>query len=134
VVSQENVEMVRAAFQAFETNDMEGVLRLCDENIQITLPAELPSVTPHQQGHAGILEAFATWPEQWDDFRVDILRIAEIGDHVAVTVLNRGRGKDSGAEVEARFTHVFAVRGGKLAEWRIFMNEEEALKAVGLEE
>jgi hypothetical protein len=30
------------------------------------------------------------------------------------------------------FTFLFLVRAGKIAEWRIFMREEQALEAVGL--
>jgi ketosteroid isomerase-like protein len=61
-MSQENVEIVEAAFAAFEQGDMQGILRLCDENIVITQSAELPGVSRHQYGHAGVLEAFAIWP------------------------------------------------------------------------
>jgi len=38
-MSQEKVKVVRAAFEAFKKGDMEGVLRLCDENIEITQAA-----------------------------------------------------------------------------------------------
>ena len=133
-MSQENVEIVRAAFDAFERGDMEGVLRLCDDDIEITQPAELPGVSRHQHGHAGVLEAFAIWPEQWDDFRIEMVRVDDIGDHVMVTTRQRGRGKDSGAEVETYFTFLFSIRAGKIAEWRIFMREAEALEAARLRE
>jgi ketosteroid isomerase-like protein len=133
-MSQENVEVVRAAFQAFDKGDMEGVLRFCDEHIEITQAAELPGVSRHQHGHAGVLEAFAIWPEQWDDYRIEIVRLADMGDHVMVTTLNRGRGKGSGVQVEMPFTFLFSVRGGKIVEWRLFMREEQALEAVGLRE
>jgi uncharacterized protein len=131
-MSEPNVELVQAAFQAFERGDMEGILRLCDENIEITQAVELPGVSRHQHGHAGVREAFAIWPEQWDDFRIAILRVADMGDHVLVTTLQGGRGKVSGVEVETRFTFLFTVRAGKIAEWRIFIREQEALEAVGL--
>jgi ketosteroid isomerase-like protein len=125
---------VQAVFAAFEKGDMDGVLGLCHENIDITQPAELPGVSPRQHGHAGVLEAFAIWPEQWDEYRVDILRIADTSDHVMVTTRQRGRGKDSGVEVEARFTFLFSVRAGKIAVWRMFLREEDVLDAVGLPE
>jgi ketosteroid isomerase-like protein len=131
-VSNANVEIVQAAFRAFERGEMEGVLDLCDENIEIIQAAELPGVSRLQHGHAGVLEAFAIWPEQWDEFRIDILRVADIGDRVLVTTMQRGRGKLSGVEVETRFTFLFSVRAGKIAEWRIFVREEEALEAAGL--
>jgi ketosteroid isomerase-like protein len=125
------VGIVRAAFRAFEEGDIEAVLRLCDENIEIIQASELLGVSPSQHGHQGVLEAFAIWPDLWDDYRVEIVRLVEIGDHVVVTTINRGRGKDSGVPVEMPFTFLFAVRGGKIAVWRLFMREEQALHAIG---
>jgi ketosteroid isomerase-like protein len=132
-MSQENVELVRAAFRAFEKGDFEGVLRLCDESIEITQPPELPDVSPRQHGHAGVLEAFAIWPEQWDDYRVEILRITDVSDQVVVTTVQSGRGKDSGAPVEAVFAFLFSIRGGRITEWRMFMQEAEALEGLARE-
>ena len=34
-MSRENVELVQAAFRAFESGDLEGILRLCDEQIDV---------------------------------------------------------------------------------------------------
>jgi uncharacterized protein len=126
------VEIVQAAFNAFQQGDMEGVLRLCDEHIEITQAVEFVGVSRHQHGHAGVLEAFAMWPEQWDDYGIEIVRLVDMGDHVMVTTLHRGRGKGSGVQVEAPFTFLFSIRDRKIVEWRLFMREEQALKAVGL--
>jgi ketosteroid isomerase-like protein len=126
------VNLIQAAFRAFESGDMDGVLRLCDENIEIIQDANLLGVPGRQHGHAGVLEAFALWPDLWDDFRVEILRVHDSGDRVIVATVNRGRGKDSGVPVEMPFTFLFLIRAGKIAEWRLFMSEDQALKAVGL--
>jgi ketosteroid isomerase-like protein len=134
-MSQDNVEIVRNAFDAFIRGDTEGVLRLCDENIVITQPAELPGATPEQHGHSGVLEAFALWPEQWDDYRIEISRVvADPGDHVVVATRQRGRGKQSGVEVETEMTFVFTIRGRRISEWQLFLREDQALEAAGVRE
>jgi ketosteroid isomerase-like protein len=133
-MSQENVEIVRAAFDAFERDDVNGVLSLCDPEIEITQAADLLGAPQHQHGHAGMLEAFAVWPEQWDDYRIEIIGMTDLGDQVMVKQMARGRGKGTGIPVEMLFTFLFLVRAGKIKEWRIFTREDEALKAVGLEE
>jgi uncharacterized protein len=132
-MSHENIELVRAGFEAFARGDIESVLRLCDEDILVMQPLEMPGAAPLLRGHAGVLEAFAEWPEQWDEYRIEILRAVDTGDHV-VTVHQTGRGKSTGIPVEIQNAMVFAIRQGKLAEWRIFMQEDEALDAVGLRE
>jgi ketosteroid isomerase-like protein len=133
-MSQENVEIVRNAFDASTRDDMDGVLRLCDENIVVTQPKELPGVSPQQRGHSGVLEAFSIWPEQWDDYYIEILRTADSGDDVVLTARTGGRGKQSGVEVKMEFAFVFTVRNQKIVELQIFMREDEALEAAGLRE
>ena len=133
-MSQENVEIVRNAFDAHTRDDIDGVLRLCDENIVVTQPKELPGVSPQQRGHSGVLEAFSIWPEQWDDYYIEILRTADSGDYVVVTARTGGRGKQSGVEVKMEFAFVFTVRDQKIVELQIFMREDEALEAAGLRE
>jgi ketosteroid isomerase-like protein len=111
------------------------VLRLCAEDILITQPSELPGVSAEQHGHGGVLEAFAIWPEQWEDYRIEILRIAAApADRVMVTTLTRGRGRNSGVDVEMKFSFVFTVREARICEMRIFVREDDALEAAGLSE
>ena len=128
------MEIVQAAFSAFEKGDIQGVLDLCDKNIEITQAAEFFGSARHQYGHAGVLEAIAIWPEQWDDYHIEVVRLDDIGDRVLAVTTNRGRGKASGVQVESPFTFLFTLREGKLTEWRFFMQEEQALKALGLTE
>ena len=131
-MSEENVAIIRRAFDAYTAGDIDTVLGLCAEDIVVTQAPEVPGVPPHQHGHAGVLEAFGLWPEQWDDFRIEIERIvADPGDYVVVATRQSGRGKQSGVEVQAEFTFLFALRHGKIAEWRIFLRESQALAATG---
>ena len=124
--------IVRRAFEAYTAGDIETVLGLCAEDIVITQAPEVPGVPPQQRGHDGVMEAFGLWPEQWDDFRVEIERVvADPGDYVAVATRQSGRGKQSGVEVVGEFTFVFAVRDGLIAEWRIFVDERQAVAALG---
>jgi ketosteroid isomerase-like protein len=132
-MSQENVEIVRNAFAAFERGDMEAVLQLAHEDIVITQPSDVPGFPAQQHGHRGVLEAFAIWPEQWDDYRVEILRIAAAPTgKVVATIRNQGRGKQSRIEVDMEFSFVFAIRNAKITEWQLFVQEDEALEAAGL--
>jgi uncharacterized protein len=133
-MSQENIDVVRAGFEAFARGDIESVLRLCDEDIVVNEPAEMPDMPPLHRGHAGVLETLAAWPEQWDDYRIEVLRAVDIDDRVVATLHQTGRGKSTGIPVELQTAMVFTVRDGKIAEWSIFLREDEALEAVGLRE
>jgi ketosteroid isomerase-like protein len=136
-MSQENVEIVRKVFAAFDRDDIEAVLRLCDEGIVITQPAEGArlGINLQQRGHEGVLEAFAIWPEQWDDFRIEVLGLtAAPADKVIANIRTLGRGKQSGVEVDMGFSFVFTVRDERIIEWQMFLREDQALEAAGLAE
>jgi uncharacterized protein len=132
-MSQANIDLVRAGFEAFARGDMESVLRLCDEDILVTQPVEMPDAAPLPRGHAGVLENIAKWPGQWDDYHAEVVRAVDIGDHVVATVHQTGRGKSTGIPVATQAHMVFAIRQGKIAEWRVFLDEDEAFDAVGLQ-
>lgn len=132
-MSQRNVDLIVQAFEAYARDDIDAVLALCADDIRIVQAPEVvvTGVAPEQHGHDGVLEAFGIWPNQWDDFEIEIRRIvAHPGDHVVVATRQRGRGRQSGVEVEAEFFFTFAVRDGRVAEWRIFVDEDKALAAT----
>jgi ketosteroid isomerase-like protein len=133
-MSQKNVAIVRSAFDAWDRGDTEAILEVCDEDIVVVQAVELPGVPALQNGHSGVLEAFALWPGYWDDFRIEIVRTADLGEQVVVTTDQSGRSKDTGIEVTAQFTFLFTLRDGKITEWRIFLREAEALEASRLPE
>jgi ketosteroid isomerase-like protein len=135
-VSQENVEIVLKAFDAYARHDYDAVLQAFEEDVVITQPSELLDAPSAQQhGHAGVLEALAIWPEQWDDYRVESIRVlADPGDQVVVATTQSGRGKQSGVAVHMDFTFLFTLRDKKITEWRLFVHEAEALEAAGLSE
>jgi ketosteroid isomerase-like protein len=132
-MSQENVEIVRAAFDAFSRGDMESVLRPMDPEIVVIEPSDVPDAMTYH-GHVGVMEAIAGWPDQWDDYQIEAVQIVDAGEHVVVKTHQRGRGKGSGVQVESEIWFVFRFRASKVTEWRMFGAEQEALEAVGLSE
>jgi ketosteroid isomerase-like protein len=132
-MSQENVEIVRGAFDAFLRGDMEMLLGFMDPEIVLMQPPEVPDGTT-MHGHAGVMEAIAAWPEQWDDFEIEIGQIIDAGNRVAVRTHQRARGRGSGVAVEDDIWFVAGFRNGKVVEWRMFGAESQALEAAGLSE
>ena len=131
-MSQENVEIVRSAFEAYKRGDVAAVLAAVDPSVVIVQPLELGGSTQH--GHAGVIEALGMWPEEWDDYETDLVRIIDAGEHVVVVAEQRGRSRGTGLELDARFSFLMTLREGKIAGWRLFVHEHEALEAVGLSE
>jgi ketosteroid isomerase-like protein len=71
----------------------------------------------------------------WEDFRAEATDFIDAGSDTVV-VLNhiRGRGKGSGAVVEADTASVWTLRDGKVVRLALYWNTARALEAAGLRE
>ena len=80
-------------------------------------------------------DAWQDWPDQWEDFRLDLIELVDVSDDVVVSeTRHRGRGRESGIEMDFRVFYVHRLRDGKLAGWRCSSAVEQALEAAGLSE
>lgn len=132
-MSPKNVELVKAAFDAYSRGDEPGLLELVAADVVITQFPEQVDVHDYH-GHEGLRKVMSEWVGSWDDWSIEILDARELGDLVLATARQRGRGVASGAPMDAESTFVFTVREGLLARWQMFSSEQQALKAVGLDE
>jgi ketosteroid isomerase-like protein len=133
-VSQENVEIVRELWDAFERGDIESMVAGCTADVVIVQPPEVPDRKSYI-GRTAAREAVEDWPRDWEDFRVELTEITDLADEFVLSVgRNRGRGRTSGVPVDVEVFYVIRIREGKMARMAMFLDRSEALKAVGLEE
>jgi ketosteroid isomerase-like protein len=130
-MSQENVEIVRRAVEAWNRRDLDGALQ------DLHPDAELDwSESSGVQGgvYRGVREIRRFWEEWLDLFEeIDVRPEAFIdaGEHVVVPNRTYLRGRD-GVEVDAGSTSVWRLRDGKIVSHRLYQDKEAALEAVGL--
>jgi ketosteroid isomerase-like protein len=70
--------------------------------------------------------------QEWDELVYEPTELIEVGDAVVVLQHERRRGRRSGVEVEADTAAVFRLRDGRIWRCQGYMEQEEALGAVGL--
>jgi ketosteroid isomerase-like protein len=140
-MSQENVEFVEGPLAGAGSMDKQALLAVLPELIAQTCAPDIEWVEDPRRadgqvyrGHEGVRQSWERWLEQWDDWGGEFERFVDCGDDVLVIAHERGRGMTSGASVSSRNHLVFTIRAGKIARYREFYDEREALKAVGLAE
>ena len=74
---------------------------------------------------------WADWVDVWESYIYRQLEYRDLGDWILVPAEIRARGRQ-GVAVEMRTFQLYQVREGKVAVYRVFLSEREALKAVGL--
>lgn len=130
-MSQQNVEIVRKALQAFLENDFETWFAVTDPGCRLYPRPEEPGVKECYEGWDEMLAYLVNWFSGWREYTGEPLRFVDAGDWVVVEVEEVGVAQN-GMRIEQRFAHAFRLENGKGVEWRMFGPMEEAFEALGL--
>ena len=131
-MSQENVELVRRSFEAWNEGDVDAIRRFYAEDAVIhTGITELGTTF---EGDDPIGRWAAQIRETWAEVHWELERIFEVGDVVVIFHRGMGVGRESGVKVTRELTTLFQVRDGKITSERIYLDRREALEAAGLRE
>ena len=132
-MSQENVEVVRAAFAAWNAGDMDALRDLCDPDITVRALEGGPEGPGPTIGREAVMRGFDRMRETWDaDAAEATTDFIDAGDRVVGRFIwhGAGHGPTFGLEVTA----VYTLREGKVVHVEYFRDHVEALEAVGLSE
>ena len=134
-MSQENVEIVRLAHEAWNRADLDEALLLIHPDAEWRGPSDLfLGMEEVYRGHAGIREWWEAAKEPWEYFESHIERTLEKGDRVVTVVRFEAVGKNSGVKVERPLVNVWELEGGLIVKFTAYYTLEEALDAEGLRE
>ena len=133
-MSEENVELLRRAFEAFERRDKEAWMALCDAELEIEPVGDWPE-SPSIRGPEAAWEFFVTGDELWDSSPYEIAEQVDAGDdQVLVNQRRHMRGSSSGVEVDYDYWLLATLRNGKAIRLQWFETRADALEAAGLSE
>jgi uncharacterized protein len=130
-MSQENVDLARKGYEAFVRRDFDAVLDLFDPDIEAEDPPEVPDAAIHR-GREAVRRDWEETHELFEDLTIEVEKTLDHGNTIVAFLKYRGRGRESGAEVEASMTHVWTIKDGKAVRLRQFLDRERALQAAGL--
>jgi uncharacterized protein len=133
-MSHRNVELVRGAFGVVTIpGDPEAMIVASHPDFEMHLVG-VGGEPVYYAGASGIREFFRDVAESWESFRFKATDLRDLGDRVLVLGDVRGRGRVSGVEVDDRWAWIVALREGRAASLRGFLDQREALDAAGLGE
>ena len=128
-MSEENVEIVRKAVEAYARGDLDTALTYADPDIIWNPVEEVAS-----KGHDAIRANLERWETDWEDYEATPEEHIDAGDQVLVTIHWSGRGRGSGLRVDIRTYNLYTLRDGKAIRMDEFTEQSEALEAAGLSE
>jgi uncharacterized protein len=133
-MSQRNVEIVSASFDAIAGGDLDALLSLYDPAVRFMPLTGTQVESGGYRGHQGVRDYFAEVGEIWDGMRPYADQVRTVGDHVVVIGGCAVRGRGSGVVTDSPLAWVITVRESKITSHRGFRTADEALEAAGLRE
>jgi ketosteroid isomerase-like protein len=131
-MSEENVEIVRALFEAWNAADIDTSRELYDPDVIVRTVEDWPEPGPHV-GREAAMRFHEQLRDTWNaNTVVPIGDFIDAGDRVAVRYIWRGEGH--GPELNMELTLVFTIRNGRIVFQEFFWDHAEALEAAGLRE
>jgi ketosteroid isomerase-like protein len=123
-MAQQDVERMRASYEAFNRGDVPGAQAAYDDRIEWSEPGggRAPRGTFRGVEQVG-REVFALVARHFDEFGVEPERFIDAGEQVVVIGRFRGRSK-GGRELEAPFVHVWTMRDVKAARLTNYVEAE----------
>jgi ketosteroid isomerase-like protein len=133
-MSQENVELVRRGYEAMNKREFSRMPEFLDPNVEFDMSRNILNPDTYH-GHEGVERLASVVEDTWDDFRVEVHDLVEVGDRVVAEITISGTGRGSGVEAEMRIFNIWTLRDGKAI--RVeggYRDRDEALEAAGLSE
>jgi ketosteroid isomerase-like protein len=133
-VSEENVEIVRRAFDAFSRADLDGVLRDLAPDFEFHPSGRFMDTQRVYRGREDMTDFWRTFRDAWEDIKVSIERIEDLDDRVLTMGTFHGKAGGSNAEVQAESAWLHTFQDGLIVHLRSFATWKEGLEAAGLRE
>jgi ketosteroid isomerase-like protein len=131
--SDDSVEVVRKAWEAWERGDMQAVFDFYDPAVEWDMSeSDVPDMGVFR-GHDGVRRFFREWMAPFHDYyaHAEDFRLGSEG--VLVRMRQGGRGKESGVDVEMPpLWQLYRLRAGRAVRVEIYRDEDRALEAAGL--
>ena len=136
-MSQENVEAVRRAYEAWNADDLDAFMADLDPEIEVH-----PAIEPALEGGETTYRGLDGMRRAWDDYRggawerltVHIHEIRDLGESVVVLSHIDLTGRATGIEFSQEIGQLITFRGGKAIRSQDFLSHAEAREAAGLQE
>ena len=134
-MSQENVEIMRRAYEAYDRRDIAGLQALSDDECVIYTVVEGRAEPQPFRGREGIRAWIENENEVWESVKIEELDLDDLADdRVFTSAVARVRGKGSGIELSMPVWSICELRSGRIFRFRSYPNRAGALEAAGLSE
>ena len=130
-MSQENVEIAKDFYDAYNARNSEALDRLLHPEAEITTLSARGGLGG-DWSRGSTRQYFEQLDEAWTGLRIEIEEYREVGERVVALGVARGAGTSSHVELASDFAAVLLVRDSQIVLVDSYSNWEDALKAAAV--
>src|SRR5437588_3945703 len=113
-MSEENVQLVRKGYEAWNRQDLEGALEILAQGFEFRPLPGYFDLKDIYHGREGFTSFWETWLEVWKTMEIRIERLEGRDDRVLAWVRFEGIGRASDVPVSLDVGHLLTVRAGQI--------------------
>lgn len=125
-----NVEIYQRILETFNREGVEGVMPFFADDVELYDPDLPPG---RYRGPDAVRRVAKQLMSGFEDVEIQDFRLLSAGDRVVALLHTRGTGERNDLVVETRDAHTITFRDGKVAYWRLYLDQAEALSDAGLD-
>ena len=132
-MSAENVAVIKALYDAFESGNMPGVLGRMSPDIVWNEAENFPysDDNPYRGPEAIAAGVFARCGSEWDCFAVAMNDLIDGGDRVVAIGRYSGAFKATSRSMNPQAVHVWTLKDGKVTAFQQYIDTLDVARATG---
>jgi ketosteroid isomerase-like protein len=125
-----NLEIYQRILETFNREGVDGVMPYFTDDVEVYDPDLPPGRYRGPEAVKWVAEQLISG---FENVEIRDFRLLPAGDRVVSLLHTHARGERVDLEVEARTAHTITFRDGKIAYWRLYFDQAEALTDAGLD-
>jgi ketosteroid isomerase-like protein len=129
-MSQQNVEIVRAAYERLNRGDVDGFIALCDDDFLMDMSERVFNPDIYRGGQ-DLRRFYEGVRSVWERYRWDVEETRSEGDSVVAMLHCHAQSRDGGPQVDWHVAWLWTFRDGRPVSLRFYRDSARALEALG---
>jgi ketosteroid isomerase-like protein len=131
-MSQDNVELVKSAFDAWNRGEIEAFAEHAAEDVAwLEVSGRPEGGFSERLGRDRMRQSLETLFEAWESYHIELERIEDVGDRVVAIVREVARGRASGMEIEGRWGYLITLEDRQIVRIEAYRDAAVALQKAG---
>jgi ketosteroid isomerase-like protein len=128
-MAQDEIELVRSAYAAWNAGDLETALEIAHAEIEVAQDPQIPGAVA-VTGKEEFKRWLESFYETWESFDISPTEIRRAGDRIVVISHVNARSKTMSVPVQTDTAHVLTMRNGQAVRWESYTDPAVALGAL----